>query len=122
MKKLICLVLVFVFLLCGCDNAYTEEDLDRAREEAFAAGYKQGYAIGADDQWEKDCEELLIDGRSIRDIETEVYREFGITPREAFNIVDCYEYDYTHDGYTWNEYQNAIEAMYYTACIFPESY
>lgn len=70
----------------------------------------------------EDNEKLLIDGRSIRDIESQVNAEYGMTPAEAFSVIDEYEYDYTHGGYTWAEYQDALEVMYYTMSIFPYDY
>ena len=67
-------------------------------------------------------DDLLIDGRSIRDVADQVYAEYGMTPYEALSVIDEYEYDYTHGGYTWAEYKQAIEVVYYTASIFPYDY
>ena len=124
LNKIGCLLMLIstLPLFCSCSASYTRTDIETAKRDAYYDGYNEGYKRGAEDQWEDDCEELLIDGRSIRDIENRVHQEFGITPAEAFSIIDNYEYDSTHGGYTWDEYQNAIDAIYYTASIFPYDY
>ncbi|MBO5953451.1 MAG: hypothetical protein J6Q53_04955 [Oscillospiraceae bacterium] len=121
----IILVLLLSFmLLTGC--GYTEGDIEEARNQAYNEGYDDGfddgYYRGINEQQEEDYEDLLIDGRSIRDLEMQVYGEYGLTPSEAFTIVDEYEYDSTHGGYTKSEYENAVEAIFYTAAIFPYDY
>ncbi len=121
-KRLSIVFLVVLLLLSGCGNPYSEEDLEDAKQQAYREGYNDGYYRGAEEQKEKDYEELLIDGYSIRDIEEEIYNEYGMTPHEAFTILDEYEYDSSHGGYTWTEYQYAIEVMYATASIFPYDY
>ena len=116
------LLTVTVFALCGCGKSYTESDMENAKRQAYNEGYEDGYHRGTEERREEDYENLLIDGRSIRNIQEQVYNEYGITPSEAFGIVDEYEYDSSHGGFTWAEYQNAIEAIYYTASIFPQDY
>jgi hypothetical protein len=120
-KIFVGIVLASLFL-CGCGNIYSAEKIESIKEQAYREGYEDGYDRGAENQRELDCEEFLIDGRSIRDIVDEVYDEFGMTPSEAFFVYDEYTYDWTHGGYTWKEYQQAMEIMYYTACIFPYDY
>ena len=126
MKRFVLLTVVLSFLLCGCGVYLSESELESAKNYAFERGFDEGfnagYSQGAEDQMEFISEDLLIDGRSIRDIEKEVRNEFGITPHEAFTIYDEYNYDWTHGGYTWKEYQIALEAMYYTCEIFPFDY
>lgn len=128
MKKLLsraCSVaaaLLFLLFLNGCGNPYTEADLEDAKQQAYNEGFEDGYYRGSKDQQEKDYEDLLIDGSSIRNIEERVFNEYGVTPHEAFAIVDEYEYDSSHGGYTKAEYQNAIGAIFYTAAIFPYDY
>lgn len=121
MKKMLIGILVFTLLLmagCGTSTAKIEE----AREQAYREGYEDGFKRGAEAQYEEDCENFLIDGRSIRNIEEQVYEEYGMTPSQAFGIIDEYEYDSTHGGYSWSEYKEAIEVMYYTMSIFPQDY
>ena len=130
-KKMFALFLTAViFALCGCENSgsisYSASDIENARQqgygEGYSDGYSDGYSHGTESQKEEDYAELLIDGLSIRELERMVYQEYGLTPYQAFGIVDEYEYDSTHGGFTWDEYQNAIEAIYYTASIFPYDY
>ena len=129
-KKFLLLTIILSFLLCACGNSYSEDDLEEAKRQAYnegyddgySRGYDVGYSRGSDDQWEVDCEEFLIDGRSIRNVQEQVYEEYGMTPYEAFSVIDEYEYDYTHGGFTWAEYKQAIEVVYYIASIFPRDY
>jgi hypothetical protein len=116
---LLVLTAMMVFL-SGCEESYSKDDIENAKQQAYSEGYNDGYSRGSADQKEKDYEELLMDGASIWSIRNRVYDEFGITPREAFNIYDSYNYDPDHDGITQDEYQKAIEAMLYTSCIFPQ--
>lgn len=119
-KKLFTILLVVVVVtLCGCGNSYSESDIENAREQGYNEGYSDGYDRGSEERRDEDYEDLLIDGRSIRNIQEQVYSEYGLTPSQAFGIVDEYKYDPTHGGFTWSEYQKAIDAIYYTASIFP---
>lgn len=120
-EKICCSLLLVsaLFALSGCGESYSKDHLEREIEEAYQDGYNAGYERGASDQMEKDYEELLIDGESIRTIEEKVYAEYGLTPQQAFNITEDYNYDSDHGGYSWEEYQNAIEAIYCTVSIFP---
>lgn len=121
MKKILIGILVFVLLLMtGCGTSTTK--IEEVRDQAYREGFDDGYYRGAEEQRERDYEELLIDGRSIRDVVDRVYDEYGMTPSHAFMIIDEYEYDYTHGGYTWAEYKHAIEVVYFTASIFPSDY
>ena len=111
---------VMTVFLSGCEDSYSKDDIENAKQQAYSEGYNDGYSRGSAEQKEKDYEELLMDGASIWSIRNEVYAEFGITPREAFNIYDSYNCDPNHDGITRDAYQKAIEAMVYTSCIFPQ--
>lgn len=123
MKKLFCVTLaIAALLLSACGNPYSESDLESAKRQSYNEGYNAGYDRGYEDFKEIVREEYLIDGRSIRDVIDEVYDEFGMTPYEAFAVYDEYTYDWTHGGYTWKEYQEALEVMYYTASIIPYDY
>ena len=120
------LILAAVVLILGsCSEQDVKEraaKIEAAREEGYREGYSEGYERGAEDQRDEDYDDLLIDGRSIRNIQEQVYDEYSLTPAQAFGIVDEYEYDSTHGGFTWSEHQNALEAIYYTASIFPQDY
>ena len=135
----IILCLMFVLLiLSGCSTSLTEDDIYDAKKEAYNTGYaegyekgceegfeegfEEGYSYGSEIQREADCEDFLVDGQSITNIVELVYDKYGISPSEAFGIIDNYEYDASHGGYSWSEYQNAIEAMYYTVSLFPQDY
>jgi hypothetical protein len=119
---LLCLFLIAAFALSGCESGYSESEMEAATQQAYDQGFEDGYYRGTQDQLEEDYDDLLIDGCSIRTISDHVYNEYGLTPNEAFMIVDEYEYDASHGGYTWSEYQNAIEAIFCTASIFPYDY
>lgn len=86
---------------------------------AYDNAYDEGYQQGCKDQEESDREKLTIEGKSIVDVEEQVYKYYGLKPYEAWNIIDAYNYDSSHDGITWEEYQNAIEAAVSTAGFFP---
>lgn len=113
-------LIVLACVLCGC-GVYSSEEVQRIKEDAYREGYEAGYDHGAEDQLELIIDEYVVDGRSIGDIEKSVYRKFGVTPHQAFQIFDEYTYDGASSGYTWSDYQVALEAMYYTASIFPRS-
>ena len=120
------LILAAVVLILGSCSEQEMKDreskIEAARKEGYSEGYDDGYERGAKDQKQKDLEEYTIDTRSIQDIVNRVYEEYGMTPSEAFMIFDVYTYDSTHGGFKWSEYQNALEAIYYTASIFPQDY
>lgn len=120
------LILAAVVLILGScseqDAKERESKIEAARKEAYNEGYDAGYRRGSEDQALEDFERLTIDTYSIRDISDKVYEEYEMTPYEAFSIYDEYTYDSTHGGFTWKEYQKALEAMYYTASIFPYDY
>ena len=88
-------------------------------QEAYDSAYEEGYQQGRKDQEESDREQLTIEGKSIVDVEEQVYEYYGLNPYEAWTIIEEYNYDGTHGGITWEEYQNAIEAAVFTAGVFP---
>lgn len=88
-------------------------------KEAYDSAYDEGYQQGRKDQEESDWEKLTIEGKSIVDVEEQVYEHYGMTPYEAWGTIEEYNYDGTHGGITWEEYQNAIEAAVSTAGFFP---
>lgn len=102
-------------------RANNEAKATNAEKEkaAYDSAYDEGYQQGRKDQEESDRENLTIEGKSIVDIEDQVYQYYGLTPYEAWGIIEEYNYDGTHGGITWEEYQNAIEAAVSTAGFFP---
>lgn len=88
-------------------------------QEAYDSAYEEGYQQGRKDQEESDWEKLTIEGKSIVDVEEQVYEYYGLNPYEAWSVIEEYNYDGTHGGITWEEYQNAIEAAVFTAGVFP---
>lgn len=52
MKKVLCVLFLFVFLLCGCRilGYYSAEEYKEAKESAFEKGYEQGRG---DAEWEE---------------------------------------------------------------------
>lgn len=118
-KMLILLFIVVAIVLCGCSEIYTAENIEEARKQGYEEGYNYGYYWGAEHQQEKDYKDLVLDGVSITDIAIEVHKKYGITPGVAFATYEQYNDDPIGSGITWEEYQNAINAVFYTAQLFP---
>ena len=118
--KVLALCLLASFFLCGCEEYYSSSYVDDAKQQSYNDGYRSGYEQGMKDQEELDYERFCIDGTSINTIVDRIYREYGITPADAFTMYDEYNYDSSHGGITWSEYNNAIEAIFATASIFPD--
>ncbi|MGM9549820.1 MAG: hypothetical protein ACI3V5_08245 [Faecousia sp.] len=117
---------VVLYILNGIDQSNLDKknkEISEAKQEAYDEGYNEGYEAGydrgAEDQRRNDCEELTIDGYSIQNIVDIVVSDYGMTPSEAFRIVEDYEYDPSHGEVTLDEYKKAIEAIYCTASVFP---
>lgn len=81
---------------------------EREQAETLRKEYERGYEQGVKDQMDRDLEKITLSGRSVRDIINKVSVFYGMTPIEAFRTVDEYEFDSTHGGITWEEYQEAI--------------
>lgn len=81
----------------------------------YDAGYDQGFEAGK----ESAARDLTMDGISILDINEKVIDHYGLSVSEAWGIVECYETEADHGELSWAEYQNALEAVRYTACLFP---
>lgn len=81
--------------------------------------YNRGYDAGEEYQKNHDLRELTIDGVDIRSIVSQVEREYGIDPAEAYSILEAYSYEPNRGGFTWDDYQGAIEVVVYTASLFP---
>lgn len=81
--------------------------------------YNRGYDAGEEYQKNHDLRELTIDGVDIRSVVSQVEREYGISPAEAYGILESYSYEPNRGGFTWDDYQGAIEVVVYTASLFP---
>lgn len=97
-----------------------EQKAAESEKAAYETAYNGGYKRGREDQEEADIEKYCYEGRSIYDIEESVLDYYGITPAEAWHTIDEYNYDASHGGIAWDEYQNAIQAALATAGQFPE--
>ena len=97
MKKLstllLTLFLITALAMSGCESGYSKSDMEAATQQAYDQGFDDGYYQGGKDMKEIAAENFLIDGYSIRDLESEVFETYGITPHEAFVIIDEYTYD-----------------------------
>lgn len=112
-------ILIFsaiIFVLVSCSEHYAnkrESAIEAARNEGFTEGYNEGYDRGCRDQYERDIEAMTYDTVSIVDIIDTTVSEYGISPSDAFAILeDRYEY-------TWEEYQLAQEVAYFVMSQFP---
>lgn len=85
----------------------------------YNADYEEGYERGHEAGEESAAEELTIDGVSIVDIDEKVLDRYGMSVSEAWGMVECYETEADHGGWSWAEYQNALEAVRYAASLFP---
>lgn len=92
-----------------------QEKTEQIKAEAAKEEYDRGYEQGVKDQMERDFETFTLSGRSVRDIINKINVFYGMTPVEAFRTVDEYEFDSTHGGITWEEYQTAIRVCINTA-------
>lgn len=119
-------VVAFVVLACvGCfrvtanNNGASEEDIQKARQEGYNEGYENGMNAAA--YYADELLSAIMEEKGVQDIQDEIYERYGVTPQEAWSIIDEYNYDWTHGGYTWAEYQNALDAVYATAGLFPST-
>lgn len=80
MKRAFCIV-ACIFLLSGC--GYSEDDIERAKNDGYEMGYSDGYDDGYDRGWEAKEEELLFEP-SYEDGYSEGYiaalNDYGIDP------------------------------------------
>lgn len=121
-KTSIIIVLSLVAVAYMLDIRWDNLDKISAAEkeqEAYDVAYDDGYQQGREDQEASDWEKLTIEGKSIVDIVDLVYDHYGMTPQEAWGVIEEYNYDGTHGGFTWEEYMDAMEAAVATAMYFP---
>lgn len=122
-KDSIILVLALVAVVYAFSiRADNETKATNAEKEkaAYDSAYEEGYQQGREEQEAADWEKLTIEGKSIVDIVELVYDHYGMTPQEAWGVIEEYNYDGTHGGFTWEEYMDAMEAAVATAMYFPQ--
>lgn len=114
-------VLAFVgcFRVTASNNGVSEEDIQKARQEGYNEGYENGMNAAA--EYAAELLASVEEEKGVQDIQDKIYDRYGVTPWEAWSIIDEYNYDWTHGGFTWEEYQNALEAVYDTAGFFPQT-
>lgn len=95
---------------CAANSSDTAEQID---------AYGRGYDAGVEYQKNHDLQELTIDGVDIRWIADQVSQVYGMQPAKAYTIVCGYSEKPNHDGYTFERYQEAMEAILYTVSLFP---
>lgn len=110
----------FAYVLNIRNGNIREQEAEKNEKVVYESAYQAGYKRGQEVQEEEDTEKYCYEGRSIYDIEESVLDYYGITPAEAWHTIDEYNFDASHGGITWDEYQNAIQAAFATAGQFPE--
>lgn len=82
-------------------------------------GYNEGYAEGKNFQRNWDTDKMTVSGQNLKDIVNDVAEEYGIEPAEAYDILSDYNDQPDHGGYSWDEYQEAIQVIIYTVSLIP---
>lgn len=112
-------VIVWVFRATANNSKLSEEDVARARQEGYNEGYENG--MNAMAEYTAGLIASVEEEKGVQEIQDKISSRYGVTPWEAWSIIDEYNYDWTHGGFTWEEYQNALEAVYDTAGFFPQT-
>ena len=95
------------------------------REESqgnYDSAYQRGYTAGKDAQYEKDIEGMTVGNKNLKTLVTLVESQYGVGPREAYDLVMDYADQGANSGYSYDEYENALEAILYFAELVPEGY
>lgn len=92
---------------------------DAQTEAAIAEAVQDAKNEAKREQREKDLKEL-VHNRSSVVIALAVFDQYGMNPEDAYEIVVAYNDSGDHGGYSWDEYQNALGAVLYTAYMFSE--
>ena len=114
MRKLFALALILALFLIGCESSGSS---NTAYDSGYDDGYRAGYEDGKSLQYEEDCEEMLIDVVFIRYVSETIQSMYDMSPSMAYYTVYGYKTEPDHGGYTWAEYQKAIEAILTTASM-----
>lgn len=89
---------------------------------SYDSGYQAGYAAGKEFQREKDVEGLTVGNKNLKTLVTLVESQYGVGPREAYDLVMDYADQGANSGYSYDEYENALEAILYFAELVPDGY
>lgn len=95
------------------------------REESqgnYDSAYQRGYTAGKDAQYEKDLKGMTVGNKNLKTLVTLVESQYGVGPREAYDLVMDYADQGANSGYSYDEYENALEAILYFAELVPEGY
>lgn len=95
------------------------EQAESARNEEYNQGYYAGYDKGQEEQWVSDRQSLVVRGKNLKMIIESVESEYGIEPAKAYAILNAYNNNADHGGYSWDEYQEAIQVIIYTVSLIP---
>lgn len=82
-------------------------------------GYNEGYSEGKKFQRNWDTDKMTVNGQNLKDIVNDVAEEYGIEPAVAYDILNAYNNNADHGGYSWDEYQEAIQVIIYTVSLIP---
>lgn len=82
-------------------------------------GYNEGYSEGKKFQRNWDIDKMTVSGQNLKDIVNDVAEEYGIEPAVAYDILSDYNDQPDHGGYSWDEYQEAIQVIIYTVSLIP---
>lgn len=102
-----------------CGASAHADVADAQTEAAIAEAVQDAKNEAKREQREKDLKEL-VHNRSSVVIALAVFDQYGIHPEDAYEIVVAYNDSGDHGGYSWDEYQNALGAVLYTAYMFSE--
>lgn len=93
------------------------------REESqgnYDSAYQRGYTAGKDAQYEKDLKGMTYGNKNLKTLVTLVESQYGVGPREAYDLVMDYADQGANSGYSYDEYENALEAILYFAELVPD--
>lgn len=119
------LVLLAVLCLCvawkagrqfGAENTRAElaEQMDAAVKQAALDAKSEG----KHEQLSRDKKSMEYNGTTAAKIARRIKAIYGMPPQDAYEIVAAYNENGNHGGYSWDEYQEALEAVLRTASMF----
>ena len=121
----IVVMLFFIFTIFSVFLLDKVDEIQTAKEESYNNGYKtgygEGYSTGFDEGKDVQRGRDTIGDCSIVDLARAVREYYGVTPAEAYQIVEAYETEKQHGGYSREDYENAVGAIWFAAGVFPTS-